>query len=234
MIVSPTTYGLLGLLAVRSWTGYELTNQLHRSLRYVWSSSEGHLYREQTKLVDLGWASVEKEQVGNRRRNRYRITPEGLSAFREWLKTTPEEPHFEIEGIMRMFFADLGTVGDLVSSLQATAVSSRIMLDELLDNVEEYLAEDGPVSMLEEGIGGPDDQRREFRGRPMFPERLHVVALVIDITTALLARIESFSLEAAAEVGSWSDPTDAGLTPSTRARLERIRVRHSKKLHPGS
>ena len=63
MKVSTTTYGLLGLLAVRSWTGYELTQQMRRSLRFVWSSSEGHLYREQTGLVELGWAAVEDEQA---------------------------------------------------------------------------------------------------------------------------------------------------------------------------
>ena len=56
---SPTTYGLLGLLAVRSWTGYELTRQVRRSLRFVWSSSEGHLYREQKRLVERGWAKEE-------------------------------------------------------------------------------------------------------------------------------------------------------------------------------
>lgn len=225
---SPTTYGLLGLLAVRSWTGYELTGQLHRSLRFVWPSSEGHLYREQRKLVNMGWASVERERVGKRLRNRYHITSEGLDALEAWLGTEPEEPHLEIEGVLRMFFADLGTVGDLVSSLETTASNSRRMLDELLENVDEYLAEGGPVSMLEEGIGGPDDQRLEFHGRPMFPERLHVIALVIDITTSLLARIESFCIEVAAEVRNWPDTTAPNLTPSTRARLERVRARHSR------
>ena len=78
---SPTTFGLLGLLAVRSWTGYELTQQLQRSLRYVWSASEGHLYRQQSHLVDLGWASVEDEPAGERTRKRYSITPEGREAL---------------------------------------------------------------------------------------------------------------------------------------------------------
>ena len=78
---SPTTYGLLGMLAVRSWTGYEMTTQLQRSLRFVWPSSAGHLYREQKKLVDLGWATVEAEPAGARTRNRYTITPEGEQAL---------------------------------------------------------------------------------------------------------------------------------------------------------
>ena len=93
---SATTYGLLGMLAVRSWTGYELTQQIRRSLRFVWPSSEGHLYREQKRLVDLGWATVEDEPTGQRSRKRYSITQEGRAALESWLATEPEEPHFQV------------------------------------------------------------------------------------------------------------------------------------------
>jgi PadR family transcriptional regulator, regulatory protein AphA len=223
---SPTTYGLLGMLAVRSWTGYELTQQMRRSLRFVWSSSEGHLYREQKRLVSLGWAGVEKEPAGGRKRNRYTITPEGRQALQAWLATTPEEPHFEIDGILRVFFADQGTVPDLVSSLVETARSARAMLDELLGFVDEYLEEGGPMWMLEQRVGGPDQERLEFHGRPMVPERLHVVALVQDAVTRLLADLEIFSKEAAEEVGSWRSTTDPVLAAATRRRLEAIRDRY--------
>jgi PadR family transcriptional regulator, regulatory protein AphA len=224
---SPTTYGLLGMLAVRSWTGYELTQQMRRSLRFVWSSSEGHLYREQKRLVSLGWARVEKEPAGGRKRNRYTITAEGRQALQAWLATTPEEPHFEIDGILRVFFADQGTVPDLVSSLMATARSAREMLDELLGFVDEYLEEGGPMWMLEQQVGGPDQERLEFHGRPMVPERLHVVALVQDAVTRLLADLETFSKEAADEAGIWQSTTDPELAPATRRRLEAIRDRYT-------
>ncbi len=94
MKISPVTYGLLGMLAVRSWTGYELTSQVRRSLRFTWSSSEGHLYREQKRLVALGWATVEAESAGARPRKRYSITPAGEEALQDWLRTEPQEPHF--------------------------------------------------------------------------------------------------------------------------------------------
>lgn len=229
---SPTTYGLLGMLAVRSWTGYELTQQLRRSLRFVWSSSEGHLYREQKRLVSLGWAIVEKEPAGGRRRNRYTITPEGRAALQKWLATTPEEPHFEIEGILRVFYGDQGTVDDLVSSLTETARSAREMLDELLGFVEEYMEEGGPLWMLEHDVGGPGQERLEFHGRIMFPERLHLVALVQDAVTHLLGNLETFCQAAAAEIDSWPSATDPSLTAATRSRLEAIRARHSSARPP--
>jgi DNA-binding PadR family transcriptional regulator len=223
---SPTTYGLLGLLAARSWTGYELTQQMRRSLRFVWSSSEGHLYREQKRLVELGWAKVVVDQAGGRSRNRYTITKAGERALRAWLSTPPQEPHFEVEGLLRVFFGDHGTVDDITNAMEATADAARSMLDEMLGFVDEYLAEGGPLWMLEHGVGG-DDARLEFGGRPMFPERLHVVALVIDATTRLLADVETFARATADETRSWRDATDPRNTAATRARLEAVRARHS-------
>ena len=64
--------------------------------------SDGHLYREQKRLADLGWATVEQEPAGLRSRNRYAITPRGVRPG-DWFATEPEEPHFQIEGILRIF-----------------------------------------------------------------------------------------------------------------------------------
>lgn len=221
MQLSPTTYALLGLLGVRSWTGYELTNQLRRSLRFVWPSSEGHLYREQKRLLDLGWATVTREPVGKRHRNRYTITPAGRSALRDWLRTEPGEPRLEIEGLVRMFYGDQGTVEDMAHSMDATSRMARSMLDSLLGFVDEYLEAGGPLSMLE----GGEHESRVFHGRPQFPERLHVVALVLDVTTALLGDIEASLRSATEETRGWESTTDVSLTPLTRKRLERIRDR---------
>jgi DNA-binding PadR family transcriptional regulator len=221
-----TTYGLLGMLAVRSWTGYEMTKQLRRSLRFVWPSSEGHLYREQKRLVDLGWATVVEEPAGQRTRKRYEITPDGEAALQEWLGSEPGPPRFEIEGILRIFFADQGTTEELVQSLETTASSSRNMLNELHGYVDEYLADGGPLWMLEQGIGGPESERLEFRERVMYPERLHVIARAIDITTRLLSTIETFAEQTAAEFAGWSTPTDPDLTAPTRRLLEEIQNRN--------
>jgi DNA-binding PadR family transcriptional regulator len=219
---SPITYGLLGTLARRSWTGYELTGQVRRSLRFVWPASEGHLYREQKRLIALGWATVEQEPAGRRSRNRLSITNAGRQALSEWLRSEPEEPHFQVEGVLRTFFADSGTPDDLVASMQATAEKARAMLEEMLGFVDEYLADGGPVSMLEQPtVRGP----RQFGGRPMFPDRLHVVALAIDVTTRLLKVLDDFFTEAGATVRTWPDTTDSALTPMTRTRLEQIQRR---------
>lgn len=222
---SPHTYGLLGMLAVRSWTSYELTRQVRRSLRFMWQTSEGHLYREQARLVRLRWASVEEEPAGRRTRKRYSITEEGRRALAEWLSTEPQEPTFQVEGIVRTFFADQGSPAQLIATMEATSRHARAMREELLGFVEEYLEEGGPLSMIEEARGGPGGEREEFHGRAMYPERLHVVALTIDVTTQLLETIDRFCATTTDEVSSWSDTTDPALARRTRQRLEDIRSR---------
>ncbi len=217
---STTTYALLGLLAVRPWTGYELTQQVRRSLRFVWPVSEGHLYREQTRLVRLGWATAQEEATGRRARKRYYITAEGQSALAAWTETEPQEPHFQVEGIVRAFHGSHARPEDLAGSLRRTAEASRAMLEEMTGYVREYVEDGGPLSMAEgtAPVG-------EFHGRPMFPGRLHTVALAIDATTRLLGVLEEFATQAEAEVSTWSSTEDPSLAPVTRARLEAILAR---------
>lgn len=201
---SPATYALLGLLVIRPWTGYELTEQAQRSLRYIWPTSEAHLYREQKRLVSLGWAKAHEESVGLRARTRYSITPAGRRAFRSWMETEPAPPQFEVEGIVRTFFGDLGSVDALVDSMRSTSRQARERIDGMLGFVDDFL-----------DTGGP------------FPERLHVIALALEAITEVLATIDSYFSEAASEVEGWDTTKGRGLDADTRRRLERVRRRFS-------
>ena len=89
------------------------------------------------------------------------------------------------------------------------------MDDEMFGFAEEYLADGGPLSMLEPGVSGPGVDR-EFHGRPMFLERLHSVALAIDVTTRLLATLDRFFRDTADDVANWPCTTDPSITPATR------------------
>jgi DNA-binding PadR family transcriptional regulator len=161
-----------------------------------------------------------ERQTGRRARNRYTITQAGREALARWLATPPEEPHLQIEGVLRVFYANLGDPADLHRSMTTTAEQAGSMLATLRGFVREYLAEDGPTDMLEQAIGGAGE-RRAFAGRTMFPERLPSVALALDITTRLLEAVERFfDAEAAtARQGQLPDPA------ATRRRLEAILAR---------
>lgn len=196
---SSTGFALLGLLSVQSWTGYELTKQAQRSLHYVWPSSEAHLYREQKRLVRAGWARVEKERVGNRTRNRYWITDTGRDALRSWLATEPEPPRIEIEGILRLFFADQADIEDANASLLSTAKHARDGLDFMLDMIEDYVATGGP-----------------------FPERTYPIAAVCELITETLERIEAHALSISEEIAGVNTLTSRSQQQAGREKFEAI------------
>lgn len=224
---SPATFGLLGLLAARSWTGYELTSQVRRSLRFVWPVSEAHLYREQRKLVALGWATCVEEPAGQRTRKRYTITAAGREALRLWLDSEPEEPQLHIEGLLRLFNADRSTSAALIASATATARAARESLASLASIAAEYLEPDGPMDLLERGEGGAND-RREFHGRPVLPERLPVVALTVDLTSELLNHIDHMFTELATAAAAWPSIDDPSAA-ATRLRLEAVVSRSTRR-----
>ena len=62
--LTTTSYAILGLLNIKPWSAYELTQQAQRSLRYAWPNSESHLYAEPKRLVRLGFARVTETASG--------------------------------------------------------------------------------------------------------------------------------------------------------------------------
>lgn len=165
----------------------------------MWPSSEAHVYREQQRLVRMGWATVAAEEVGKRTRNRYTITDAGRVALTDWLATDPAPPAIEVEVLVRAWFADQGEVSDLVSSLERTAAWTQAAVDGMLVLVEQYLAGEGA-----------------------FPERAHLNALVGEIVADVLTTIGTRCTAAAEEVAQWDTTRDRGLDDATRARFQKM------------
>ena len=57
--MTTTSYAILGLLAVKSWTTHELVLQVDRSLRRFWPRAQSKLYDEPKKLVSHGYARAD-------------------------------------------------------------------------------------------------------------------------------------------------------------------------------
>src|SRR5436190_10269905 len=98
---SPTTtsHAVLGLLALRSWTTYELAKQVQRSLKWFWPRAERKLYDEPKQLAVHGYAEATEHFTGKRRSREYAITDEGRAALREWLGQVPAARSVEFEGM---------------------------------------------------------------------------------------------------------------------------------------
>ena len=196
--LTTTSYALLGLLAIQPWTAYELTQQMRRSLHYLWPKSESLLYTEPKKLVEAGLARVTHQRRGDQTRAQYRITAAGRRALQAWLDTEPAAPLFEIEAMLRVTFADQGTPEQLTRALRSTAAWAEGELAHARPQIENYL-----------DTGGP------------FPERLHLIALIVGFYGELFDLIRRFSGDAADLVETWDATTDIPIDPGFRDMLER-------------
>lgn len=206
--LTPSSYAVLALLHLKPWTGYELTRQAQRSLRYAWPKSERLLYSEPKKLVELGYATVHQEDSGNRTRNVYTITAEGRQALNEWTTTRTEPPRFEVEALLRLLFADHGSREDLLRAL-----------DEFEDDIGAY--HQAIVDLMGSYLDG---------GHP-FPQRTHLSVLFATFQIDMFKTIERWIEFARLEIDEWPTTQDLGMTPRTET-LTRLLAQDHSPLNP--
>ena len=184
---------------MQPWTAYELVAQSKRSLHWFWPRSEAHLYAELKRLVERGHAEAEVVEGRRRQRTRYTITPEGRAALQDWLGTEPAAPSLEIEGVLRVLLGDQGTREELCAALEATSRQARDMSA-------------GGIAVIQQTLlnGGP------------FPQRLHLTERIMTLYAEILMLIVGWCDETLAEIETWPDTRDVGLTAQGRKRLEAI------------
>jgi PadR family transcriptional regulator, regulatory protein AphA len=193
--LTTTSYAVLGLLAVRSWTTHELVQQVDRSLRRLWPRATSKLYEEPKKLVAHGFARASDDSVGRRRRTRYTITAKGRRALAAWLTEPGEGPVLECEQLVKIHFADSGTKPDLIASLEATRTW-------VLEQNEENLA----------------TARAYLEGRSDFPERAALNQLPGRFLTEFYAMVARWVEWAAQVTETW--PEDVTKAPFDVAAAE--------------
>jgi DNA-binding PadR family transcriptional regulator len=180
--LTPTSYALLGLLAVDDWTTYELAQQTKRSLRFFFPRAERQLYTEAKRLTAAGLASTTVTYTGRRASTTYAITPAGRAALAEWLATEPAPPALEAEVALRAFFADHGGRDDLLATLAVARDQAVDAQRELAELAEVWLAGGAP-----------------------FPERVAQGALTMRFVADFHQLVERWADWAMGEVATWRD-----------------------------
>jgi len=199
----PTTaYAILGMLALRPWSAYELTQQARRSLNYCWPTAESVLYDEPKRLVRLGLATAKQEATGRRTRTVYAITEQGRRTLAQWLATPPSPPHLEIEAMLRLLYADHGSKQDLLDAVRAARAWALAQAPAGLAQIRGYLADGGP-----------------------FPERLHLNALFARFHLDLFELLVRWADLAEGQIGAWPRTAGLGTTEPTRALLDEMLTR---------
>ena len=206
--LTTTSYAILGLLAVRPWTTYELAQQMGRALGQFWPRAESKLYEEPKKLVAHRLATASKDTVGKRPRTVYRITAKGRRALAAWVSAPPEGeagPAVEFEPLVRVFFAEHGSKQDLlatIASVQAWAATR--------------------------AAAGAEICRDYLRGEGSFPQRLPWLILTGQFLDELDHAVARWADWAAATVDGW--PDDVREAEPDWATLEAMATRNEEYL----
>lgn len=194
--LTTTSYAILGLLALRDWTTYELAKQMQRTVGYVWPRAERKLYDEPKRLVEAGYARAAKDMVGRRPRTTYSITLAGRKALERWLDTDVAPPALEFEGMLRVLFADQGTIDQLRRSLSAIAEQARARRAHFATMAGGILTSDGGE----------------------YPHRSHVNALGMRFMIDHYDHITAWASWALDAIESWADTTTPARTWAAPAR----------------
>jgi DNA-binding PadR family transcriptional regulator len=130
-----TSYALLGLLAIREMSGYDIKAFADDTVRHFWAVSYGQIYPELRQLEELGLVESEEAGVGGRRRTVYRPTQRGLEELEGWLGEPVEAPmEVRDELLLRFFFSDHGAPEHRERLLQAMVKRHQDMASKLADH----------------------------------------------------------------------------------------------------
>ncbi|HEV8205239.1 MAG TPA: PadR family transcriptional regulator [Acidimicrobiia bacterium] len=180
--LNTTSFAMLGMLAIRPWSTYELAKHVDRSLGPLWPRARSHLFNEPKKLAVHGLATASEEMVGRRPRTVYTITPAGRRALRRWLGTPGEGPVLEFEQLLKVFFADHGTKADALQAVDNIRAWAQHRTEENIAVARSYLAGTGP-----------------------FPERAAVLSVVGRFLTEFADMAATWADWAADVIDSWPD-----------------------------
>lgn len=178
--LTTTSYAVLGLLSLQSWTTYELAEQMQRALGLFWPRSISGLYEEPKKLVAAGFARASPDDVGRRRRTRYEITEGGRRALSSWIGTPGQGPIVEFEQLVKVFFAEHGSKEDVLAAIEGVRADLAERAARTASVPHEYL-----------------------EGRGTFPERLPWLILTGRFLDEIDQAVDRWSAWAAETVAAW-------------------------------
>lgn len=112
-------HALLGLLAEKPASGWDLSRRFEDVLGSVWPAGHPQIYGELRKLEEGGLTEVDSE--GPRRRKAYRVTDAGLAEVRHWLTDVEVDHTLRLEPILRSVFFWLMTPEQLTDHLNREA-----------------------------------------------------------------------------------------------------------------
>jgi PadR family transcriptional regulator, regulatory protein AphA len=160
---SATAKVILGMLAARPRSGYEIKQLVDNSARFFWAASYGQIYPELKRLEDAGLVAGSDASQGARQRTVYKLTAKGKRAAREWINSEPQVFELRDEGLLELFFAgsvERSRTAEIARERAAVAAGTAAQLTALEERLHSsehagdpaYSADPGSLKVLRYGI----------------------------------------------------------------------------------
>jgi DNA-binding PadR family transcriptional regulator len=199
--LNTTCYAILGILALKPRTAYELAAEMQHCFEYFWPRADARVYEDAARLAKAGLVSVLKERVGKRPRTTYTITAPGQRALEEWLARPSQPVSLEFEGLLKVYLARFGSRDQLLTTLDRTLLDAQDMLRVATFVRQVYLECQAPFQ----------------------DEQMHIWAFIFDFLTDYMRLLQNWAERTRREVESWRDLSPAGKRERAMALFERKR-----------
>ncbi|MFV0459601.1 MAG: PadR family transcriptional regulator [Actinomycetales bacterium] len=137
---------LLGVLAARPMSGYELSQFFDSSTGWVWTATHSQIYPLLNKMEDDG-AIVSENQIRGTKLNRkiYSITPSGLGELKEWVSATHPSPGSRDPMLTQALLFDMIDPADAITVLEAYIAEQDRIARDSREHSDRLAAMDTPL-----------------------------------------------------------------------------------------
>ena len=115
--INKTKYVILGLLAEKPRSGYEIKQFIQEFMTHFWQESDASIYPMLKTLEAEKCVASRSEYVGRRERKMFEITAAGKKDFSQWLALPAEEEGRRKELLLKLFFSANARKKDAIQQL---------------------------------------------------------------------------------------------------------------------
>jgi PadR family transcriptional regulator AphA len=138
---------ILGLLALRAMTVYEINKALERGISLFYRASFGSINAAIDRLLERAWISGEEKVENGRNKKIFHLTPAGRGAFQDWLSADIEAEKVKDPGLTRLYFLGLAPCDERIRVLEAHIEKLRRTLDALDSIHQQSVDTDSPPGL---------------------------------------------------------------------------------------
>jgi len=116
---SRSKYAILGFLASKPRSGYDIKKAIEKSIGFFWSESYGQIYPILKQLAAAGLAEkLPQDKNAARQTQIYAITDLGREHLQSWIRESPDYGGVRNEVLLKLFFGDQCDVETSVNHLK--------------------------------------------------------------------------------------------------------------------